>query len=82
MVEVDPQYGIHKLVKQMKGLSAKILREEFPFMKKILPTLWTSSYFVSSVGGAPISLIKQYIENQKTRYETVKQKKWNNNGRA
>ena len=81
LVEVDPQYGIHKLVKQIKGRSSKILREEFPFLKNILPTLWTNSYFVSTVGGAPISVVKQYIENQKTRYEVIKSKNWNNNGR-
>jgi putative transposase len=81
LVGVDPQFGIHKLVKQIKGRSSKILREDFSFLKKILPTLWTNSYFVSTVGGAPISVIKQYIENQKTRYEEIKSKNWNNNGR-
>jgi len=81
LVEVDPQYGIHKLIKQIKGRSSKILREEFPFLKNILPTLWTNSYFVSTVGGAPMSVVKQYIKNQKTRYEVIKDKNWNNNGR-
>ena len=81
LVEVDPQYGIHKLIKQIKGRSSKILREEFPFLKNILPTLWTNSYFVSTVGGTPISVVKGYIENQKTRYEVIKGKNWNNNGR-
>ena len=46
LVDVDPQYGIHKLIKQIKGRSSKILREEFPFLKKILPTLWTNSYTI------------------------------------
>lgn len=67
LVEVDPQFGIHKLIKQIKGRSSHLLRKEFPFLKKILPTLWTNSYFVSTVGGAPISVVKQYIENQKLR---------------
>lgn len=66
LIEVDPQYGIHKTVKQIKGSSSKILRTEFPFLKTRLPTLWSNSYFVSTVGGAPLSAIKQYIENQKT----------------
>ncbi len=65
LVEVDPQYGIHRLVKHMKGLSSRLLRQEFPKLKSRLPTLWTNSYFVSTVGGAPLSLVKQYIENQK-----------------
>jgi putative transposase len=41
------------------------LRNEFKILKTKLPTLWTNSYFVSTVGGAPLSIIKQYIENQK-----------------
>ena len=39
--------------------------QKFPELKRKLPTLWTNSYFVSTVGGAPLSVIKQYIENQK-----------------
>lgn len=65
LVECDPQFGIHRLVKMLKGRSSHILRQEFPILKKKLPTLWTHSYFVSTVGGAPLSVIKQYIENQK-----------------
>jgi putative transposase len=65
LVEVDPQYGIHRLVKQIKGRTSRILRQEFPHIKSRLPTLWTNSYFVSTVGGAPLAMIKQYIENQK-----------------
>lgn len=65
LVEVDPQFGIHRLVRLMKGHSSHHLRQEFPWLKKRLPTLWTNSYFVSTVGGAPLAVIKQYIENQK-----------------
>ena len=67
LIEVDPQYGVHKLVKQIKGSTSRILRQEFPSIKSRLPTLWTNSYFVSTVGGAPLALIKQYIENQKNK---------------
>ena len=63
--EVDPQFGIHKAVKQIKGRTSRILRREFSCLTSRLPTLWTNSYFVSTVGGAPLSVIKQYIENQK-----------------
>lgn len=63
LVEVDPQFGIHKAVKQIKGTSSRILREEFPWLKSRIPSLWTNSYFVSTVGGAPLSVIRQYIEN-------------------
>lgn len=65
VVEVDPQYGIHRLVRQMKGLSSHILRQEFSHLRTRLPTLWTNSYFVATVGGAPLSILKQYVENQK-----------------
>ena len=64
LVEVDPQFGIHKLVKTIKGKSSFLLRQEFPSLTTRLPSLWTNSYFVSTVGGAPLSMIKQYIENQ------------------
>lgn len=65
LVECDPQFGIHRLVRLMKGRSSHFLRQEFPILKRKLPTLWTSSYFVSTVGGAPLAVMKQYIENQK-----------------
>ncbi len=65
LVECDPQFGIHKLVKLCKGRSSYLLRKEFPQLRKRLPSLWTNAYFVSTVGGAPLVLIKQYIENQK-----------------
>ena len=65
LVEVDPQYGIHRLIKEIKGLSSRLLRSEFKHLTTRMPTLWTNSYFVSTVGGAPLSVIKQYIENQK-----------------
>ena len=64
-VEVDPQFGIHRLVKSIKGRSSRLLRAEFPRLKSRLPTLWTNSYFVSTVGGAPLEGIQQYIEQQK-----------------
>jgi len=66
LCEVAPQFGIHKFVKRVKGRSSRLLRQEFPHLKSRLPTLWTHSYFVSTVGGAPLAMIKQYIEGQKT----------------
>ena len=65
LMEVDPPFGVHRAVKQIKGYSSRILREEFSWLKSRLPSLWTNSYFVSTVGGAPLSVIRQYIENQK-----------------
>ncbi len=65
LVEVDPQFGIHKLIKLMKGRSSRLIRDEFKWIKSRLPTLWTNSYFVSTIGGAPLEVVKQYIEQQK-----------------
>ena len=66
LCEVDPQYGIHKAIREIKGTTSRILRQEFKHLTTKLPTLWTNSYFVSTVGGAPLEVIKQYVENQKT----------------
>lgn len=65
LIEVDPQFGVAKLVRYMKGRSSRLLRQEFSWLKSRLPTLWTNSYFVATVGGAPLSTIKQYIQDQK-----------------
>lgn len=67
LLEIDPQYGIHKAVKFIKGKTSRILREEFPWLRSRIPTLWTNSYFCSTVGGAPLAVIKQYIANQKLK---------------
>ena len=66
LCEVDPQFGVHKFIKRIKGRSSRLLRQEFKQLTTKLPTLWTNSYFVSSVGGAPLAVVKQYIESQKT----------------
>lgn len=66
LIEVDPQFGIHKAIKLIKGRTSRILRQEFPYLTTKLPTLWTNSYFVSTVGGAPLEKIKEYVANQKT----------------
>ena len=65
LVEVDPQYGIHRLVKQIKGRSSRILRSKYKELRSRIPTLWTNSYFVSTVGRATLKTIKQHIKSQK-----------------
>lgn len=65
LVEVDPQFGIHRLVKNIKGYTSRMMRQEFLTLRTRIPTLWTNSYCVITCGGAPLSVIKQYIENQK-----------------
>lgn len=66
LVDVDPQFGIHNLIKRIKGRTSRILRQEYQQLRTKLPTLWTNSYFVSTVGGASLKIVKQYIESQKT----------------
>lgn len=65
LVEIPPPIGVHKYVAAVKGRSARLLRAEFPQLKSKLPCLWTGSYFCATVGGAPLEIVKQYIENQK-----------------
>ena len=65
LVAVDPRFGIHRVVKAIKGRSSRLLRQEFGALRSRLPTLWTNSYFVATTGGAPLAIIKRYIERQK-----------------
>jgi putative transposase len=65
LVEVPPPIGILSYISKVKGRSARLLRAEFPELKKKLPCLWTSSYFCATVGGAPLEIVKQYVANQK-----------------
>jgi putative transposase len=65
LIEVDPQFGINRAVRSIKGYTSYTLRKEFVELTTKLPTLWTNSYFVSTVGGSPLSVTKQYIESQK-----------------
>ena len=77
LVEVDPQFGVSNYVKKLKGRTSRILRDEFPHLRQRLPTLWTNSYFVSTVGGTPLSVVKQYIENQQLSESKKSKDRWN-----
>jgi putative transposase len=52
------------------GCSSRRMKQEFPAIstfwsvRKIKGHLWSPSYFVGSVGGAPITVLRQYIEGQ------------------
>jgi len=74
--EVDPQFGVMNFVKKCKGRSSRILRDEFHHLKTKLPTLWTNSSFIATVGGAPLEIIKQYVENQQTSERPKEKQKW------
>ena len=65
LLDVNPQIGIAKIIGQIKGYTAHALRQEFPWLKKRLPSLWTRSKFVSSVGVVTLEVVQRYIESQK-----------------
>lgn len=60
-----PIIPIHLIVKNLKGKSSRILRAEFPHLKRRLPCLWTRSYYCETIGCTNEETIKKYIENQK-----------------
>lgn len=61
----NPIIPIHLIVKNLKGKSSRILRQEFPHLKNRLPCLWTISYYCETIGCINEETIKKYIENQK-----------------
>lgn len=68
LVEYPPKVSVSGLVNSLKGVSSRMLRKERPdianrYWKNVL---WTPSYFAASCGGAPISIVRQYIEQQQT----------------
>src|SRR5262249_28709416 len=69
LVGRDPQVGIHRLVQRLKGYSSPALRAEFPALQRRLPSLWTTSSFVATVGGVTLEALKCYVENQKGKEE-------------
>jgi len=65
ILDVNPKIGIFSVVSKIKGCTSRILREEFPSLKRRIPTLWTHSMFISSVGAVTLEVVKKYIEDQK-----------------
>ena len=63
LVEYPPKQSVAGIVNAMKGVSSRMLRKEFP-LRPHAEHLWGPSYFAESCGGAPIAVIRQYIENQ------------------
>lgn len=68
LVEYPPKVSVSSLVNSLKGASSRRLRNERPDIRKMYwrNMLWSPSYFASSCGGAPIEIIRQYIQQQKT----------------
>lgn len=68
LINYPPKVAVSNLVNSLKGVSSRHLRKEFPEIKNKLwgGSLWSPSYFASSCGGAPLEIIKQYIEQQQS----------------
>jgi putative transposase len=68
LVHYPPKVSISKLVNALKGVSSRRLKQLHPQLKKYYwkNALWSPSYFAGSCGGAPINIVKTYIEQQKT----------------
>jgi putative transposase len=67
LVEYPPKVALSKLVNSLKGVSSRRLRQQHPEIAKryFKGVLWSSSYFAASCGGAPLSIIRQYVEDQR-----------------
>ncbi|MEV0703703.1 IS200/IS605 family transposase [Saccharopolyspora sp. NPDC050389] len=67
LVSFPPKVAVSKLVNSLKGVSSRLLRKEYEDLRFAYwrgVRLWSGSYFAGSVGGAPISVVRQYIERQ------------------
>lgn len=66
LVDCDPQFGIAKLIRYMKGRSSRLLRQEFPWLKSRLPTLWTNKWFVETIGSESSKALNDFMNEAKT----------------
>jgi putative transposase len=62
LIDVNPKVGVFSVVNKIKGYTSKTIRYEFPNVRKRIPTLWTRSKFISSVGAVTLEVVKRYIE--------------------
>jgi putative transposase len=66
-LESDPTLCVAEIVNRLKGFTSHALREEFPFLRSRLPTLWSRSYYAGSVGSVSAAVVRKYIQDQKGR---------------
>jgi putative transposase len=64
-VEGGPTICVAEIVNGLKGFTSHELRDEFPFLKSRLPTLWSRSYYAGSVGSVSEAVVRKYMESQK-----------------
>ncbi|MCX6049904.1 MAG: IS200/IS605 family transposase [Chloroflexi bacterium] len=65
LLALDPRVAPVDVVGKIKGYLSHELREQFPWLKSRIPSLWTRSKFISTVGSVSLEVVKLYIENQK-----------------
>lgn len=67
LVNYPPKVALSKLVNSLKGVSSRRLRGIRPEISGRYRNgvLWSPSYFAASCGGAPLSVIRQYVERQR-----------------
>lgn len=66
LLDIDPKKDVVTVVNMIKGYTSHELRKEFSTLRSKLPTLWTHSKFISSVGSVTLEVVKKYIEEQKS----------------
>jgi putative transposase len=68
LINYPPKHSVSSLVNSLKGVSSRLLRRERPDIEKRYwnNVLWSPSYFAASCGGAPLNVLKRYVEQQKT----------------
>jgi REP-associated tyrosine transposase len=67
LVKTTPKDSPSFMANQLKGFTSRRLREEFPHLRSRLPTLWSRSYFVASVGAVSAATVQRYIDTQYER---------------
>ena len=72
LLDIDPTIGVNVVIARIKGKTAHILNREFPELTRKLPTLWTRSKFIATVGSVSLEVVKKYIEGQKTNEQRRK----------
>ncbi|MDD7680636.1 MAG: IS200/IS605 family transposase [Stecheria intestinalis] len=75
LLDVDPTIGVNTLVGRIKGKTAHILCREYPEIRRRIPTLWTRSKFIATVGSVSLDVVKKYIEDQKSNEQRKPKKK-------
>ncbi len=67
IINSNPKIGIYNQIVKIKGYTSNILRSEFPKLKSQLPSMWTRSLFISTVGDISLETLKKYIDMQKNK---------------